>query len=273
VTQGFKWRHRNSPNPRRKPKVTNKKCPNCGFINFLAAQSCHKCETDLIDIPEYEQYSYRPAASQAGPYQRPYSATPHKSVGASVSKILLSVFGCFVLISAVAGGLRAVLNNGANAVEWREFRPSQGNYSVMMPAEPHANEPIVTPLAQGSMTNYNFTSIVTGQGSTLYSVVDFPADLPATQYSRDKLLDLELSSILVQNNMIIVSKKSTIIGGNPGVEFEFHLPDNSDIKESRGFGKIFITQKQEYLLVIVAKEGSRLMSGKDKFLNLITKLS
>jgi hypothetical protein len=253
--------------------VTNKKCPNCGFINFLAAQSCHKCETDLIDKPEREQYSYRPATSQAGTYQGPYSATPHKSVGASVSKILLSVFGCFVLISAVAGGLRAMLSDyDTNAVEWREFRPNQGNFAVMMPAEPHANEPIVTPLVRGSMTYYNFTSTVTGQGSTQYAVVDFPFDLSATQEPRDKLLDGELSNILVKNNMIIVSKKSTIIGGNPGLEFEFHLPDNSDVKESRGFGKIFITQKQEYLFLIIATEGSTLMSGKDKFLNPTTKL-
>jgi hypothetical protein len=72
--------------------------------------------------------------------------------------------------------------------------------------------------------------------------------------------------------MIMISRKSTIIGGNPGVEFEFHLPDNSDVKESRGFGKIFFTQRQEYVFVVIAREGSSLMSDKDKFLNVVAKL-
>ena len=36
----------------------NKKCPNCGFINFVYAEACHKCETELSETSVRSAYNY-----------------------------------------------------------------------------------------------------------------------------------------------------------------------------------------------------------------------
>ena len=36
--------------------MNNKKCPNCGFINFLSDETCRKCETSLDVVGNPETY-------------------------------------------------------------------------------------------------------------------------------------------------------------------------------------------------------------------------
>lgn len=235
--------------------MENKKCPNCGFINFATAQSCRKCETEL------------------GYVERPYRVTPAKSGRRfPILKVFLCLIGAVIGYATITGGL-ALLKPGAK-IAWQQFSPPHGGISVMMPTEPTTHEPIVTPLPIGNMTTYMYNSTVIGQGSVLYCVVSIPVtlspenprgDLPYEQLP--KMLDDELDNLLTKTKSTLVSKSSVTLYSNPGLEFEIRPPGNLDLKAARGFGKLFILQNHEYLLLVTASEGSQLLSDKNIFLN------
>jgi hypothetical protein len=248
--------------------MNNIKCPNCGFINFVTAECCRKCETPLSAAGSPEPvYSGQGAPFEA--YPSPFQVTPAKSAGGiPILKICLCLFGGLILISVIAGA-GVVFLKRSSTVLWREFQPLQGSYKVMMPTEPRAQEPIVTPLPTGNMTNHIYTSAVIGQGLVMYCVVTYPADLDM-QKVNDAMVEEELSKILAGNKSTLVSKKSILFAGSRGLEFEFEPHSgNLNKKRSKGFGKLFFKQNHEYLFMITASEGSALLAGKDKFLTPI----
>lgn len=235
--------------------MENKKCPNCGFINFATVQSCRKCEMEL------------------GYVERPSRVTPPKSGRRfPILKVFLCLFGGVIVVSTFKGGLGLFAPN--DKIEWRQFSPPHGGISVMMPTEPKTHEPIVTPLAIGNMTTYMYNSMVVGQGSVFYCVVVMPVtlspenprgDLPYEQLP--KMLDDELDNLLTKTKSTLVSKSSVTLYSSPALEFEIRPPGNLDLTAARGFGKLFILRNHEYLLLVTASEGSQLLSDKNIFLN------
>jgi len=237
--------------------VTNKRCPNCGFINFLKDESCRKCNTPLADSGFSEEvpgYAYG--------FQNRYEP-PKKSF--PVLKVFLGVFFGLIVFAVLTGaGVSLLLTS---KVEWRPFRPAGAAVTVNMPKEPKVHDPIVTPMPGVTLTNHMFTATVGGQGSAMYCFVDFSADLSVIRASYSKLLDGELNDLVTRTNSTIVSKQSISVEGNPGLEFELKPPSNSPLSSSaKTFGKMFIAKNQLYLLVITAKEDSQLLTGKDTFL-------
>lgn len=243
--------------------MNNKKCPNCGFINFLTAEVCHKCSTDLSEAEGSVGATYSGSYAPAG---YPYHGTAAKSGGFPIVKAGLCLFAGLILL-AVGAGVLANMVPREPAIAWREFRSPHASLSVMMPTEPKVNEPVVTALPQGNMENHVYSSMVMGQGSALYCVVSFPTKLPTGQAALEKLLEDELDHSLKVTNATLVSKKSIDVGGNPGLEFELKPPSLSDLKSPHGFGKVFIMDNQEYFLMITASEGSDLLKDRDLFLN------
>ena len=243
--------------------MNNKKCPNCGFINFLKDESCRKCSTNL-DAPGQpdETCSSSPYAFEPG-YQNQYHQ-PAAKKGFPLLKVFLFILVGLIVFSALTGAATRFLTS---KVEWREFRPSGAAVTVMMPKEPTAHDPVTQTLAFGSMTNHMYTATVGRQGSALYLYVDYSVNISSPDVPYEKLLDGELDALVKRTNSTLISKQSITVGGNPGLQFEMKPPSNFELSAARTFGKFFIAKNQLYLLGITATEGSELFSGKDTFLN------
>lgn len=245
--------------------MNNKKCAYCGFINFMTAEVCRKCEAILTTSPETEQhpaYYGQPAARYAPgavmPYQPPKRNFPILK-GAAISLVSL------VVVAALGGGGAAFLKSHSK-VTWQAYHPEGSTMTVMMPNEPTRHEPVTTPLPTGTMTNHSYVSIVTGQGTAMFCFVDYTE----TEFTDDitaKALDAELNDFLKRTNSTLISKQSINYQGVAGVEFEIKPPDSLGPRMNRGFGKLLLTTSRLYFFSIVANEQSNMFSERDKFLN------
>ena len=247
--------------------MNNKKCAYCGFINFVTAEVCRKCEAILTTSPEVEQhpgYYGQPGARYAPgsvmPYQPPKSSFPILK-GAVISFVSL------VVLAALGGGGVAFLKSHSK-VTWREYHPEGETMTVMMPNEPTRHEPVITPLPTGTMTNHSYVSIVTGQGTAMFCFVDYTGT--GTEFTDDvkaKGLDAELNDFLKRTNSTLISKKPINYQGLVGVEFEIKPPDSLGPRIHRGFGKMLLDTNRLYFFSIVSTEESNMFSERDKFLN------
>ena len=243
--------------------MNNKKCPNCGFINFLKDESCRKCNTNL-DSPGLPDEGYAPPPAYAAGFQNQYQQ-PIAKKGFPLLKVCLCVLVGLIVFSALIGaGARFLLHNAK--VEWREFRPDGATVSVMMPKEPKPYDPVTQTMAFGTLTNHMYTATVNGQGSAVYIYVDFSIDISSPNLPYEKLLDGELDALVKRTNSTLVSKQPITVGGKPGLQFEMAPPSNYELRGARTFGKFFIVKNQLYLLGITATEDSQLFSGRETFL-------
>jgi hypothetical protein len=247
--------------------MNHKKCSNCGFINFVSAETCRKCETSLDAVGQPEPHGQQTSGYSYG-YQnqtQPYAA--QKSGNATLIKVLAGV-GALIVFAVIAVGVVSValVVRSHSRIAWQEFRPGEPGLSVMMPGQPTAHEPVVTPLAIGEMKNYMYTSTVTGQGSVLFVMVVYPTSLDDLKIQADKVLNGELDNMLKRSNSTLVSKSSFDEGEVKGLSFEFTPPGNVTPRVDRGFGKMYLASNRLYFLTIVAKDNSELFAGKEKFL-------
>ncbi len=247
--------------------MNNKKCPNCGFINFLSDETCRKCETSLDVVGNPEPYGQQADGSGHGYQHQPQPYAAQKSNNATLIKVLAGV-GALIVFAVIAVGVVSVVlvAKSHSRIAWQEFRPGEPGLSVMMPGQPTAHEPVVTPLAIGEMKNYVYTSTVTGQGSVLFVMVVYPTNLDNLKNQADKVLEGELDNMLKRSNSTLVSKSRFDEGEVRGLSFEFMPPGNIAPRVDRGFGKMYLASNRLYLLTIAAKDDSELFAGKEKFL-------
>src|SRR6266550_3696900 len=162
--------------------MNNKKCPNCGFINFLKDESCRKCNTNL-DAPGHsdESYSGSPYAHVAEYHNQFHQ--PARKKGFPLLKVFLFIFVGLIVFSALTGAGARFLTT---KVEWREFRPNGAAVTVMMPKEPTAHDPVTQTMAFGTMTNHMYTATVGRQGSALYLYVDYSVNISSPDVPLEK---------------------------------------------------------------------------------------
>jgi hypothetical protein len=246
--------------------MNHKKCSNCGFINFLSAETCRKCETSLDAVGHPETYGQPTPGYSYGYQNQPQPHAARKSGNATLIKVLAGV-GALLVLAVIAVGVVSVVlvAKSHSRVAWQEFQPGEQGLSVMMPGPPTAHEPVVTPLSIGEMKNYMYTSTVIGQGSVLFGMVVFPANFDNLKIA-DKVLDGELDNMLKGSDSTLVSKSGFDEGEIKGLAFEFKPPGNVIPRVDRGFGKMYLTKNRLYFLTIVAKDNSELFAGKEKFL-------
>ena len=245
--------------------MNNKKCSFCGFINFVSAETCKKCEAMLVSASEAPQagetYYGQPAQRYA-----PGGVTPYSSKSRfPILKVVAYVFAGLVVLSALSGGGVALLKSRSK-VSWREYHPDGSSATVIMPNEPSRHEPIVTPLPVGTMTNHSYVSIVIGQGTAMFCYVDYTGTVFNNELAA-QALDAELNDFLKRTNSTLVSKKPITYQGMTGLEFEMTPSDNLGLRVHHGYGKLLLTINRLYFFSIIAAENSDLFSGKDKFLN------
>lgn len=238
--------------------MNNKKCHYCGFINFLTEEVCRKCEAVLSDDQSAMTYA-QPGQHYnfQNPYQQPRPKTGFPFL--KVCVIALVVMSALVTFYVI-GHLKTA------AITWREFRPSESEMTFIIPGEPKAYDPVVTPTMMGSIKNNMYESVVAGQGSVALCVVQYPRTLPEG-YLVDTVLNGELDGALKRTNSTLISKRNITVGGYSGLEFEVAPPSNLTPRIERGFGRLVQTPDRLYMLLILPKEGSTLFKDKDKFLS------
>lgn len=239
--------------------MNNKKCHYCGFINFVTAEECRKCEAVLTAHGEPSSFD-RAATYRGGSnaYATPYPTQSRFPI--------LKVFALVVVVVVVFGivsrwGLGLV--RSSSKVEWIEYHPDGLPITVMMPNTPVRLEPAVTSIpGGGTISQHQYTSKVAGQGAAMFSFADVSgrwlnrADMP--RYS-----EAALQAMLAHLNAALVSKSPIEYQGMPGLEFEIKSLDDDE----RGYGKLFVSPTRMYALIIAGPEGSDLMAGKEKFLS------
>lgn len=176
---------------------------------------------------------------------------------------LLMVLSCLAILAPflIAGLLKP------GKVAWQDFRPAQGLFSVKMPSAPIAHDPRVERVGSYTMTNHPYESLVRGQGSTLYVVVDFSPALSTEKMSYEQMLDAELNGLVTRTSSTLISKRSITVNGYTGLEFELRPPEKLALSSPKTFGKIFMNSEHLYMMGITASEQSELLAGKDDFLN------
>src|SRR5207237_989621 len=106
----------------REATMNNKKCSFCGFINFVSAETCKKCEAMLVSASEAPQagetYYGQPAQRYAPGRVTPYSSKSRFPILKGVAY----VFAGLVVLSALSGGGVALLKSRSK-VTWREYHP------------------------------------------------------------------------------------------------------------------------------------------------------
>lgn len=177
---------------------------------------------------------------------------------------LLILISC---LSLLAPFIIAGLLKHEQKVAWREFRPSHGLFSVNMPADPIAQNPVVMNIQKYTMTKNCYESTIARQGGVVYCVADFSPPISVEKVTYEKMLEAELDNLVGSSRSILASKQSTTVNGYPGLEFEMKPPENVALRSPKNFGKIFMNSDHYYFLMITASEGSELLAGKDGFLN------
>jgi len=92
---------------------------------------------------------------------------------------------------------RGVVKAGPE-VAWREFRPSHGLFSVNMPADPIAQNPVVMNIQKYTMTKTCYESTIARQGGVVYCVADFSPPISVEKVSYEKMLEADWIIWLVQ---------------------------------------------------------------------------
>jgi len=251
--------------------VNNKKCPNCGFINFLQAESCRKCETtlDAMGAPQQPlEATGMPEHESGKSYLNPYRPHATKNGGGfPIFKVLLGAGALIVVSMVIVVVLGVTFFLRSHALAWREFHPGEPGITVMMPNEPTVVDPMVTPTQYGEMKHYVYTSLVPRQGMAAFTIVVFPFNFSTFNIPPDKLLNKEMESFLKRTNSTLISHSSTNESGFNGLLFEFKPKGSGTSRVEKGFGKLLLGTNRLYVLAIVAAEKSELLEGKDKFLN------
>lgn len=243
--------------------VNNKRCLNCGFINYPQDENCRKCTTSLAVASHGSIHNGQQGYQHSHQYYRPGSAVRKRSF--PVLKTVLCVVGGLVLLSALTGAM--LLSRRSSKIAWREFRPGDPGLSIMMPDEPTVHEVKVTPSIMGERKNYFYVASVDGQGQTTFSIVTFPFSIASYNIPSDRILDGEMESLLKRTNSTLVTRRSINEAGLDGLLFEFKPPGGSDGRVEKGFGKMVLGTNRLYLLTLVATENSELFDARDKFLN------
>lgn len=241
--------------------MNNKKCPSCGFINFVQAEACRKCETNLTASEEGHQTSYHERANYQGganAYALPY---PTKR-GPSAGKVFACVGG--LVFGAIVYNVGMGLIRGHAKVNWIEFHPDGQSITVMMPNEPKGEQPMQPTLPTGSVSMHAFISEVPGQGVAGFTYADYSG---VEMGDTSQVLDGALNGMVNKSNSKLVSKTPINYQGMPGLEFEVTPPESAGIKNGRGYGKLLLSNNRLYIIFITASENTDLIAGKDQFLN------
>lgn len=246
--------------------MNNIKCPYCGFINFVTAEVCRKCETVLQATGGAETYQepagYRTESGYGSGYSsQRYALAPQKTK-VPIFKIIGVVF-LIGVVSAVGLGLLAYNMR----IKWQMLQPDGSDLIFWMPGQFTSNDTAATPTPMGIMTKRISVATLSGQGTATLAVVNFSRGFSFSRdMTQEQVLEAELDNFLKATNSTLVSKNLVTVYGMKALEFEMK-PGEAGVANAKGYGKLILGSSRVYLAALVANEGSSLDRQKDKFLN------
>ena len=243
--------------------MNNKKCPYCGFINFLQAEACRKCETVLTDLPE-ERPDNGPPVYRGGvsSNRQPYNAKSGLTAGRVFICVAGMLFGGIFYVLVIRPHL---LDLFTAKCEWTEYRLAGSDFTVTMPGKPSPVRPDDIPPEVKALSGHIVISEVANQGVATFAFVDSPNQVDISK--AEETLNRAVNGSLEKTKSRLISKTSVTVYGMPGVEFECEPPPDTFRKPGHAYGKYFINSSRLYMLFIAGTEGSEVLAGKDKFLN------
>lgn len=254
--------------------MNNQKCPNCGFINFVTAEACRKCETVLISTGHDEQsHDQQPSADYSASSYYPqqsapgYTSTNYYQLGPPRRKVpIFKICAISFLMLMALGGVR-IFSWYRSQFKWQDFKPNNSSLTIMMPGEPSTAGPIEADTEAGKLTTYSYTYMVPEQGSLIIGLIKgIPVGMPGSR-PNPKVLHASLDALMSETNSTLISQRDTYDHSFPAVEFEMQPPGNSGTRKNRGFGKMIFTTSGLYILTVVAYEDTQLFSERARFLN------
>ncbi len=236
--------------------MNNKKCHDCGFINFVTAEECRKCEAVLTSPGEQSSYDQPQTYRGVNAYATPYPSRSGFPIlkGFAIVVVVLAVFAtAWWGVGFVRGGAK---------IQWSEYHPDGLPITVIMPNTPVRLEPVVTPIpGGGTISQHQYTANVPDQGGVMFSFADVSGRL-INREDMPRYSEAALQALLPQLNAALVSKSPIEFQGMQGLEFEIKSLDDDE----RGYGKLFVSPTRMYVLIIAGHEGTNLMAGKEQFL-------
>lgn len=128
--------------------------------------------------------------------------------------------------------------------EWKRFTSSKGGFNVLMPGTP--KESIEYLDEQKKLALYQFL-VEQEQGNIAYLTTysDYNSD-DVKRVKPDTLLENASEGARNAVNGKVVRKQKVTLNGNPGLEFEFDLPDNG-----KYIARIYLVKSRLYQTIYV----------------------
>lgn len=150
-------------------------------------------------------------------------------------------------------------------VGWREFRSTEGGFSVMLPGKPEEQSQ-TTASAYGTVESHVFL-VDNGESGFLTSYVDYPLEL-IRDSSVGVILDGVSVGILSQSSGTLVSSVDIQFGDYDGRQLEITSPGGESVLTVQ----IYLVGNRIYQLSVVAKVGANVSADTTLYFESFTLL-
>lgn len=262
--------------------MNNVRCIKCSLINFASAEACKRCGEPLGYAEGNDPYaqpfppetysaqtSYQTAPepdSYLKQYQTYYGNSqtqpgPGKRKGVALTLLALV---CLVALVGIPWYLK---NRGPNeliTLSWREFKPDDGSFSILMPGEPKQNSMnMPTPSGNINVTMYHHETA--GKTAFAMGVIEYP--MVAANVPVDALFDKALESLANRSQMGVLSRKSVTLDGHPGIEVELKPPASAGRDGDKGMMRLYWVSPRIYMIMVGGPDSGEAAATRAKFLD------
>jgi hypothetical protein len=250
------------------------RCSQCSLINFASSEVCKRCGeplTPVYDIeggtePDASQDSYSlqtPSSSGAHGYAYQYGMSPASGKGKSVGLVMLALI-CLVALIGIPLYLKNRGTNEFAGLAWKEYKPDDGSFSILMPGVPMKNSMgMTTPVGMVQVNMYFMET----EGKTAFGVgsMEFPsasATLPI-----DQVFDKTIESMTKRTEATILSRKNITLGGHPGIELEIKPPAKANKDGDKGLMRVYWAAPKIYIVMVGGPDSAEAAAARAKYLD------
>jgi hypothetical protein len=255
------------------------RCDNCSLLNFATSSVCKRCGAPLGSA-EGEQFQAQQFASSenysgqtdftsssefTGQYPRYFehsTALPDSQQGKSIKVVLIALI-CLVAVIGVPWYLKYSSKTEFTDISWRVFKPEDGSFSILMPAEPQCKNASVM-----TQEGTRFTTMCTHdtEGGTGFAVgyAQYPSVPSDTRV--DLLFDEAVNGMSDTGEMTVLSRKKLMLDGHQAVELEV-VPSSKNKLGEKGMFRIYWAPPRMYIFGIGGPDSAAAAAARIKYLD------
>lgn len=253
------------------------RCVNCSLVNFAESSECKRCGAPLGSaegnegqaqaLAQSESYSgptYASASGYSGQYQSYFedsSASSGSRQGKTIGVVLIALI-CLVAVIGVPWYLSR--KSELATLEWREYKPDDGAFSILMPGEPKRNSASRT---TRSGTNYMTMYTYATEGGTAFAIgyVQYPSVSPNAPV--ELLFDEAIDSMSGQGQIAILSRKNVTLDGHQAVELEVKPPESANRSGDKGVFRLYWAPPRMYIIGVGGPDSHEASATRMKYLD------